>query len=150
MKECIYYLLTQNKATHKTKCMSGTVFSCCVYIPCHSFQFLLFLPSVTTTRAITLFPSTLPSPFYNLASNYWYRNYVKMVLPSFQWAKHIGWHGGNSSTRSVGGTSATQTPCVLYSILRINPYNWTFPNCNISFILAQSTNETTNESDCYK
>ena len=63
----------------------------------------------------------------------------------FHWAKHIGLHGGNSSTRSVGGTSATQTPCELYSILRINPYNWTFPNCNISFIMDQSTNKTTNE-----
>ena len=68
-----------------------------------------------------------------------------MILPSFHWAKHIGWHGGNLSTRSVGGTSATQTPCELHSILRINPYNWTFPNCNISFIMDQSINKTTNE-----
>ena len=68
-----------------------------------------------------------------------------MILPSFHWSKHIGWHRGNSSTRSVGGTSATQTPCELYSILRINPYNWTFPNCNNSFIMDQSTNKTTNE-----
>ena len=30
------------------------------------------------------------------------------------------------------------------SILRINAYNWTFPNCNISFIMDQSTNKTTN------
>ena len=68
-----------------------------------------------------------------------------MILPSFHWAKHIGWHEGNSSTRSVGGTSATQTPRELHSILCINPYNWTFPNCNISFIMDQSTNKTTNE-----
>ena len=38
-----------------------------------------------------------------------------------------------------------QPPCELHSILRINPYNWTFPNCNISFIMDQSTNKTTNE-----
>ena len=68
-----------------------------------------------------------------------------MILASFHWAKHIWWHGGNLATRSVGGTSVTQTPCELYSILRINPYNWTFPNCNISFIMDQSTNKTTNE-----
>ena len=68
-----------------------------------------------------------------------------MILPSFHWSKHPRWHGGNSSTRSVGGTSATQTPCELHSVLRINPYNWTFPNCNISFIMDQSTNKTTNE-----
>ena len=68
-----------------------------------------------------------------------------MILPSFHWAKHIGWHGGNSSTRLVGGTLATQTPCELYSILRISPYNWTFPNCNIRFIMDHSTNKTTNE-----
>ena len=143
MKECIYYLLAQKKAAHKTKHMSRPVFSCCVHISSHSFQFchschqqLLLEP---------LFPSTLPAPFYNLASNYWYLNDVKMILPSFHWAKHIGRHGGNSSTRSVGGTSATQTPCELHSILRINPYNWTFPNCNISFIMDQSTNKTTNE-----
>ena len=68
-----------------------------------------------------------------------------MILPSFHWSKHIGWHAGNSSTRSVGGTSATQTPCELYSMLRINPYNWTLPNCNISFIMDHSTNKTTNE-----
>ena len=66
-----------------------------------------------------------------------------MILPSFHWAKHIGWLGGNSSTRFVH--SATQTPCELYSILRTNPYNWTFPNCNISLIMDQSTNKTTNE-----
>ena len=70
---------------------------------------------------------------------------------------HIMWLGGNSATRSVGRTSATQTPCELHSILRIkhsvlriNPYNWTFPNCNISFIMDQSSKKTTNESDCYK
>ena len=68
-----------------------------------------------------------------------------MILPSFHWAKHIGWHGGNSSTRLVGGTSATQTPCELHSILRSNPYYWTFLNCNISFIMDQSTNKTTNK-----
>ena len=68
-----------------------------------------------------------------------------MILPSFHWSKHIGWHGWNSSTRLVGGTSDTQTPCELHSILRINPYKWTFPNCNISFIMDQSTNKTTNE-----
>ena len=68
-----------------------------------------------------------------------------MILPSFHWDKHTGWHGGNSSTRSVGGTSATQTPYEMHSILRINPCNWTFPNCNISFIMDQSTNKTTNE-----
>ena len=143
MKECIYYLLTQKKAAHKTKHMYRPVFSCCIHIPSHSVQFchschqsLLLEP---------LFPSTLPSLFYNLASNYWYRNDVKMILPLFHWAKHIGWHGGNSSTRLVGGTSATQTPCELYSILRINPYNWTFSNCNITFIMDQSTNKTTNE-----
>ena len=68
-----------------------------------------------------------------------------MMLPLFHWAKHIGWHEGNSSTRSVGGSSATQTPGELHSVLRINPYNWTFPNCNISFILDQSTNKTTNK-----
>ena len=62
----------------------------------------------------------------------------------------IRWLGGNSSTCSVGGTSATQTPCELHSVLRINPYNWTFPNCNISFILDQSIKKTTNESNCYK
>ena len=104
---------------------------------------LSFLPSVTTSRAVV--SSTLPSPFYNLASNYWYRNDVRMILPSFHWAKHIGWHVGNLSTRSVGGTSATQTPCELHLILCINPYKWTFPNCNISFIMDQSTNKTTNE-----
>ena len=48
-------------------------------------------------------------------------------LPSFHWSKHAGWHGGNSST------SATQTPCELHSILCVNPCNWTFLNCNISF-----------------
>ena len=53
-----------------------------------------------------------------------------MILPSFHWAKHIGWHEGNSSTHFVGGTSATQT---------------TFPSCYISFIMDQSTNKTTNE-----
>ena len=37
------------------------------------------------------------------------------------------------------------TLCELYSIQRINPYNWTFPNCNISFIMDQSTNKTANE-----
>ena len=68
-----------------------------------------------------------------------------MILPSFHWAKHTGWQGGNSSTRSVGRTSATQPPCELHSILCINPYNWTFPNRNISFIMDQSTNKTTNE-----
>ena len=68
-----------------------------------------------------------------------------MILPSFHWAKHTGWHGGNLSTHSVGETLATQTPCELHSILRINPYNWTFPNCNVSFIMDQSTNKTTNE-----
>ena len=36
-------------------------------------------------------------------------------------------------------------PCELHSMLRINPYNWTFPNCNISFIMDQSTNKTTNK-----
>ena len=39
MKECIYYLLTQTKAAHKTKHISRPVFSCCVHIPSHSFQF---------------------------------------------------------------------------------------------------------------
>ena len=68
-----------------------------------------------------------------------------MILSSFHWDKHIGWHGGNSSTRLVGGTSGTHTPWELHSILRINPYNWTFPNCNISFIMDQSTNKITNE-----
>ena len=58
---------------------------------------------------------------------------------------HLGCVGRTSSTHSVGGTSATQTPCELHSVLRINPYNWTFPNCNISFIMDQSTNKTTNE-----
>ena len=67
-----------------------------------------------------------------------------MILPS-HWAKHTGWQGGNSSTRSVGWTSATHTPCELHSILCINPYNWTFPNRNISFIMDQSTNKTTNK-----
>ena len=43
------------------------------------------------------------------------------------------------------GTSAIQTPCELHSTLRINPYNWTFPNCIISFTMDQSTNKTTNE-----
>ena len=36
-------------------------------------------------------------------------------------------------------------PCELHSMLRTNAYNWTFPNCNISFIMDQSTNKTTNE-----
>ena len=71
-------------------------------------------------------------------------NDVKIILPSFSMSG-IGWHGGNLSTRSVGGTSATQAPCELHSILCINPYNWSFPNCNISFIMDQSTNKTTNE-----
>ena len=39
MKECIYYLLTEKKAAHKMKHMSRPVFSCCVHIPSHSFQF---------------------------------------------------------------------------------------------------------------
>ena len=69
----------------------------------------------------------------------------KWFLLSFHWVKHIGWHGGNSSTRLVGVTLATQTPCELYSILRINPYNWTFPNCNISSIMDQATKKTTKE-----
>ena len=104
--------------------MSRPVFSCCIHIPSHSVSSVLsFLPSVTTSRAIVFFDSSFS--FYNLASNYWYGNDVKMILPSFHWAKHIGWHGGNSSTRLVGGTSATQTPCELYSILRINPFEWT-------------------------
>ena len=34
-----YYLLTQKKAVHKTEHMSCPVFSCCVHIPSHSFQF---------------------------------------------------------------------------------------------------------------
>ena len=68
-----------------------------------------------------------------------------MILPPFHWAKHIGWLGGNSSTLSVGGTSATQIPFELHSVLRIRPYNWIFPNCSISFIMDQSTNSTTNE-----
>ena len=63
---------------------------------------------------------------------------------------YIRWLGGNSSTRWVRGTSATQIPCKLHSVLCINPFNWTFPNCNISFIMDQSTKKTTTESDCYK
>ena len=52
----------------------------------------------------------------------------------------------------MGRTSATQTPCENHSVLCINPYNWTFRNCkcNIIFIMDQSTNKTTKESDCYK
>ena len=153
-RKCIYYVLARKKAAHKTKHMSCPVLSCCVHIPSHSFQFCHSCHQLLLLEP--LFPSTLPSPFYNLASHYWYRNDVKMILPSFHWAIHIGWHGRNSSTRSVGGTSATQTPCELHSILRINPtiepfptvhqpYNWTFPNCNISLIMDQSTNKTTNE-----
>ena len=61
----------------------------------------------------------------------------------------IRWHGGNSFTGSVGGTSVTQTPCELHSVLCINPYYWIFPNCNISFVMDQSTKKTGNESDCY-
>ena len=38
-ERCIYYLLTQKKAVHKTKHMSQPMFSCCVHIPSHSFQF---------------------------------------------------------------------------------------------------------------
>ena len=76
-------------------------------------------------------------------------NDVKIILLSFS-LSGIGWHGRHSSTRSVGGTSATQTPYEMHSILRINPCNWTFPNCNISFILDQSIKKTTNESNCYK
>ena len=119
------------------------MFSCSVHIPSHSFQFChchhqeLLLES--------LFPLTLPSPFYNLRSNYWYCNDIKMILPSFHWAKHIGWHGGNLTTRSIRRTLATQTPCELHSGPHINPYNWTFPNCNISFIMDQSSNKPANE-----
>ena len=61
------------------------------------------------------------------------------------WSKHIGWHGGNLSTHLVGGTLATQIPCELPSLICTNPYNWTFPSCNISFVMDQSTNKTTNE-----
>ena len=59
--------------------------------------------------------------------------------------KVVRWLGGNLSIRSVGGTSATQTPSELHSVLSINPYNWTFPNCNISFIMDHSTKKTTNQ-----
>ena len=111
---------------------SFVILAVCNYFYSHCFLRLFFLLS-------------LPSPFYNLTSNYWNRNDVKIILPSFHWVKHIGWHGGKMSTRSVGGTSATQTPCELYWILRINPYEWTFQNCDISFTMDQSTNKTTNE-----
>ena len=47
----------------------------------------------------------------------------------------------------VGGTSPTKTPSKLYSTLHINAYKWTFPNCDISCIVDQSTNKTTNERD---
>ena len=59
----------------------------------------------------------------------------------------VRWPGGNLSTHSVGGTSPTKTPSKLHSTVRINPYKWTFPNCDISCIMDQSTNKTTNESD---
>ena len=45
--------------------------------------------------------------------------------------KVVRWLGGNLSNCSVGGTSATQTLCELHSVLCINPYNLTFPNCNV-------------------
>ena len=65
-----------------------------------------------------------------------------MILPSFHWSKHsVAW---GKFVHSLGWGNFGH-PCELHSILRINPYNWTFPNCNISFIMDQSTNKTTNE-----
>ena len=40
-----------------------------------------------------------------------------------------------------------KTPSKLHSTLCINPCKWTFPNCDISCIMDQSTNKTTSESD---
>ena len=51
---------------------------------------------------------------------------------------------------SWGNFTHQTTLLKLYSALRINPYKWTFPNCDISCItciMDQSTNKTTNESN---
>ena len=50
--------------------------------------------------------------------------YVKQSCNQFS---SVGWPGGNSSPLLVGGTSPTQTPPKLHSILLgINPHNRTF------------------------
>ena len=61
----------------------------------------------------------------------------------------IGWPRGNLSTHSVGRTLPTKTPSKMYSTLgpMHQPLQVTFSNCDISCIMDQSTNKTTNESD---
>ena len=68
------------------------------------------------------------------------RRTIKWCPNRVAWAKFV--------SHSVGGTSSTKTPSKLYSTLRINPYKWTFPNCDISCIMDQpATNKTAHESD---
>ena len=74
----------------------------------------------------------------------WYG--LKLPRQTMTWCPNrVAW--GKLGYSLGWGTSPTKTPSKLYSTLRINPYKWTFPNCDISCIMVQSTNKTTNEND---
>ena len=71
---------------------------------------------------------------------------LKLSRRTMKWCPNrVAW--GKFMHSLVRGTSPTKTPSKLYSALCSNPYKWNFSNCDISCIMDQSTNKTTNESD---
>ena len=130
--ERMYLLSINTKEGGTQKKCPRPVFFCCVHIP---------------SRFVKFCHSAISNYFQNhcflrlfLHLSIILRQIIDIVMMSKWFCYHFIEPRGSSSTCSVGGTSAT-----LWTALRINPYNWTFPNCIISFIMDQSTNKAKNK-----